>query len=83
MSRFQTLRSVLAMGLMACLLGGLAAPAHADDWRYRRDVHHDPHWRPPPARVVPAPVYAPPPVVYTPPPPVSPGISLVIPFNFR
>lgn len=86
MRRLQHLRPILVTAALACFLGGLAAPAHADDRDRRdrrdfrdhgRDWHHDPRY------VAPETIYAPPPVVYMPPAPVSPGISLFVPFNFR
>lgn len=78
--------------VLVSLLGAMAAPAWADDhgrgWGRGRDRDH--HWRgrdrhgwyPYPGYVAPAPVYAPPPV-YAPVAPVSPGINLIVPFNFR
>lgn len=76
-------KAVLALSL-AGLLGGVAAPAHADDRdRDRRGPPPRHYRRPPPHRFyAPPPVYAPPAVVYAP-PPVSPGINLVIPLNIR
>jgi hypothetical protein len=85
MSRLQHLRPIFVTAALACFLGGLAVPAHADDRHWRgpppRHGHHPPGWYP--GYVAPAPIYTPPAVVYAPPAPVSPGISLVVPFNFR
>ncbi|MGO8917135.1 MAG: hypothetical protein ACLQJR_14615 [Stellaceae bacterium] len=87
MSRSRNFRSVLAKAALALalagLLGGIAAPAQADDRdrdRHRPPPRHRPH--PQPAYIVPAPIYAPPAVVYAPPAP-SLGINLIFPFNFR
>ncbi len=91
MSRLQSLRSALipATLALACLLGGHADPARADDHGWDRGPprywHHDRDWRRgryPGYYVAPQPIYAPPPVVYAPPPPPL-ALNLVIPFNFR
>jgi hypothetical protein len=86
MTRLRKIRSILAKAVLALalagLLGGIVAPAHADD-RDRRGPPPRHDRRPPPHRFyAPAPVYAPPAVVYAP-PAVSPGINLVIPLNIR
>lgn len=90
-------RSALAplAGAAILALAGLMAvpslPARADPPRDQYDRDHDRDHRghrPPPrpdyyrGPIAPAPVYAPPAVVYQP-APVSPGINLIIPFNFR
>ena len=82
---------------LAAAIGGLslAVPARADDDRGRNVQHghdqgHGDHaererrdHHPAPAYYrEPAYVYAPPPVYYAPPEP-SPGLSLIIPLNFR
>jgi hypothetical protein len=87
----------LALAVMlAALIGGLslAAPARADDDRGRnvqhaRDQDHGHGDRDRGERhpvrgyhAEPSYVYAPPPVYYAPPAP-SPGLSLIIPLNFR
>ena len=88
MSRLRKVHSILARAVLALalagMLGGIAAPAHADDRGWDRHRGPPRHYRPRPRGfyVVPPPVYAPPPVVYAPPAP-SLGINLFIPFNFR
>ena len=83
----------LALAVMlVALVGGLslAAPARADDNRGRKvqqDRNHGDRDRGErrPVRgyhAEPSYVYAPPPVYYAPPAP-SPGLSLIIPLNFR
>lgn len=77
---------------LAALIAGLAAamPAHAGDDRDRNVQHGRDHAdraredrRPAPRyHSEPNYVYAPPAVYYAPPPP-SPGLSLIIPLNFR
>lgn len=84
-NRLTKTRSILAKAVLALtlagLLGGVAAPAHADD-RDRRGPPPRHDRRPPHRFYAPAPVYAPPAVVYAQ-PAVSPGINLVIPLNIR
>jgi hypothetical protein len=84
-------RLVLAV-VLAGVVGGLAAPARADDDRGRRehadrdrgdhdrDYRREPYRRPVYRAPAPAYVYAPPPVVYAPPPS---GINLIFPLNIR
>jgi hypothetical protein len=79
-----TKRARILTAAAGFVLGGMMAlalattPAHADP-RHGGDRGHDRgHWRGRGGYV-----YAPP-VVYAPPPPVeSPGLNLIIPFNFR
>ena len=78
--------SVLVAASLAAVIAGTAAPASAEDRRFRRPpprVHHV--WRPAPGYIAPAPVYAPPAVVYAPPPaPVyAPPIAPSVDFQFR
>lgn len=93
-SGFRTImtRTVMTLAL-AGLVGGVAAPAWADDddWHHHERYEDHDHGRhrgwdhhrervyvaPPPVRV-----YAPPPVVYAPPPPPA-GISLFFPIEIR
>ena len=68
--------------LVALMIGGMTAPAFADDHRghdrgHHRD-HHDNHRG---GGYYPQQVYAPPAVYVT--PQQSPGINLVIPLNFH
>jgi hypothetical protein len=75
----------VTLGLIVAV--AVASPAHAydrgrpdRDWRgHEYRAHHDWHG---PHGPGPGVVYAPP-VVYSPPPPVSPGINLILPLNFR
>ena len=77
---------------LAVLMAGLSTvmPARAGDDRDRNAQHDRDHadrgrelHRPAPAYYgAPSYVYAPPAVYYAPPPP-SPGLSLIIPLNFR
>jgi hypothetical protein len=79
----------IVMGLvLAAAVGGIAAPALADDdhdrrgreahERWDRDHRHYDHDR----GYYVAPVYAPPPVYYAPPPPPA-ALNFVFPFNFH
>jgi hypothetical protein len=77
----------LVMGfVLAAAIGGIAAPAMAEDWHDQRDRDHHERWdrdhHPRGYYVAPAPVYAPPPVVYAPPAPPA-ALSFVFPLNFH
>lgn len=85
-------RLLLALAL-AGVVGGVAAPARADDdWRRherfeRERMERGREWRAHHRRPVyvappPAYVYAPPPLVYAPPPPAA-GINLIFPLTIR
>jgi hypothetical protein len=93
------LRGVAARAVVALLFGAVAlavaAPVRADEYgrgpppheerdrghdhreRERHDERYRYYYAPPPETV-----YAPPPVLYAPPAP-PPGLSIIIPFNFR